>query len=286
MLGKLLKYDMKALWRVWWIILAAVPSIALSVGLVLRMITRIPEDSDFYIFVILGMLFLYLAYFLYVGTNILNTILIYWRFYKNFYTDEGYLTFTLPVSRRTHLLAKTLNAVIWHTLYGTVSAVSFVLLLLLAPSEGINGVVSVSFGAFGDLVEIFGEIWNAIGAWTLVYAFLLLLFLELCTIFSICLIQFCITVGSILVKKAKLIVGVAIYYGVYSVLSTAITILVVCSAIPFAFGIVELAESFTPLQIHAIVILVCLIACAIVAAMSGVIYCMTLNKLERKLNLS
>ena len=40
-------------------------------------------------------------------------IFVFIRYYKNFFTDEGYLTFTLPVKRSTLLNAKTVNAMIW-----------------------------------------------------------------------------------------------------------------------------------------------------------------------------
>lgn len=43
------------------------------------------------------------------GTYLLTGI----RFYKNMFTDEGYLTKTLPVTNGTHLLSKTIAGSIW-----------------------------------------------------------------------------------------------------------------------------------------------------------------------------
>ena len=44
-----------------------------------------------------------------------TAIIIAVRFYKNTYSDEGYLTHTLPVKRGTLLLAKVIAGTIWRT---------------------------------------------------------------------------------------------------------------------------------------------------------------------------
>jgi len=44
---------------------------------------------------------------------IATTLFILIRFYKNYYTDEGYLMFTLPVSSKSLILSKLFSALIW-----------------------------------------------------------------------------------------------------------------------------------------------------------------------------
>ena len=40
-----------------------------------------------------------------IASAVVTELLVFVRFYKNFFTDEGYLTFTLPVSRKDLLLS-------------------------------------------------------------------------------------------------------------------------------------------------------------------------------------
>ncbi len=59
------------------------------------------------------------------------------RFYRNFYTDEGYLMHTLPVKKWQLITAKGLVAVIWQfiTILATCLAVILVVLLISISSE-------------------------------------------------------------------------------------------------------------------------------------------------------
>ena len=94
---------------------------------------------------------------------ILTMVLIYVRFYKNLYTDEGYLTFTLPVSRKQILLSKTLNAFIWYILHGLLVAVALFLFILFAiPPEG-NALINTEL--FKGIGGLFSELWSICGAW-------------------------------------------------------------------------------------------------------------------------
>lgn len=48
-----------------------------------------------------------------LAVTVLTGVLMVYRFYKNFMTDEGYLMFTLPVSTAELLWAKLLVALVW-----------------------------------------------------------------------------------------------------------------------------------------------------------------------------
>ena len=60
------------------------------------------------------------------------------RFYKNFFTDEGYLMFTLPVKTSDLILSKTLVAVIWRL-------ISFLFIIL-----SVFGIASVGVSYLSD----------------------------------------------------------------------------------------------------------------------------------------
>ena len=117
MFKKLLKYDMKATWRVWWILIPSLFGLSTLFALSLRIITETAEQENPHVFTILlsllSMLFMSIAYIGFFGSIVMTEVLVFVRFYKNLFTDEGYLTFTLPVSRPTILLSKTVNAPNW-----------------------------------------------------------------------------------------------------------------------------------------------------------------------------
>lgn len=286
MFRKLLKYDMAAVFRVWWLLLVILPVLSITLGFSLLLLSGIPDNSDLAFLDVFAMLGIYLAYFVFVGATILTEVLIFWRFYKHFYTDEGYLTFTLPVKRSTLFLSKTVNAAIWNVLLFALSILSVGLVGILLPTECENSfVASLSMTLRQLFLSSFTQAWEAIGAWTLVYLLLALLLLFLMTLFSITLMHLCITVGSILVNKGKLFLSIGIYYGVNSVISTVLTFTALFTLTPMIIAFDEFAADFSPLRLHASISLMLLIACAIVAGLVGIVYCMTLNKIEQKLNL-
>ena len=114
MLKKLSKYDLRSV-RKLWIIFALISVCASVIGsFTLKVILY--DEFNHPLISILGLLGTYAAFMAILIFPIVMFILVFLRFYKNFYTDEGYLTFTLPVKRGTLLMSKTLNAMIWTVL--------------------------------------------------------------------------------------------------------------------------------------------------------------------------
>lgn len=52
------------------------------------------------------------------------------RYNKNFFTDEGYLTFTLPIKVSTLFLTKVVNTVIWYVVYAFVTVISVIIMFI------------------------------------------------------------------------------------------------------------------------------------------------------------
>ncbi len=110
MLKKLFKYEWKATSRSLMVIHAIV--------LIFAVITRIffavsggLEGSS----VIAG-LFLFLSVMVICTAAIFTVIFIGFRFYKNVFTDQGYLTNTLPVTSQQIIISKGLVGLIWEVL--------------------------------------------------------------------------------------------------------------------------------------------------------------------------
>lgn len=109
MLGKLIKYDMKALNRFLIIIHAFLLLAALFIRFFITNRIHFTGEEDS----VLLILTYILAFMLIVGASFATQIIIAVRFYKNLFSDEGYLTNTLPVTRGQHLLSKTIAGTIW-----------------------------------------------------------------------------------------------------------------------------------------------------------------------------
>lgn len=146
MLGKLIKHEWKAVAKLLLVIHIALLAMAV-IGKLLLSIKPLQEVSALW-----GMLLL-----VYVVSNIAvgigTHIFLAARFYKNMYTDEGYLSFTLPVKPWEHLLSKLLVAVAW-VLIDFVVIVGSV--LILSGHQGMTGEIKIAVSGLGESFTIMG----------------------------------------------------------------------------------------------------------------------------------
>lgn len=113
MLGKLIKYDLKSTSR----ILVIIHVFLILSALFMRFLItgRVEEDlfmasggSDVF-YTLLVMVYTLVI----IGASSATCMVVAIRFYRHLFSDEGYLTNTLPVKRSTHLLAKTISGSLW-----------------------------------------------------------------------------------------------------------------------------------------------------------------------------
>lgn len=134
MLGKLIKYDFKALSR-YLILIHGMLLITAVLGrfLFIGRLVQEPNSglSEFGMAIMtIGML-IYVILFM---TAVFGTMLmIAIHFYKNLYSDEGYLTHTLPVSRGQLLMSKTISGSIWMLIDIALVVLSVLILVLYKP---------------------------------------------------------------------------------------------------------------------------------------------------------
>lgn len=121
MLGKLLKYDMKALSKV--LIPVHIAAIAAGLGAAACFFGAYTLDASYDLFstssgfgasmlVMLGLTGAFCIFALFMASAATLFTIVY-RFYKNLFTDEGYLTLTLPVGANQHVASKVIAAMIW-----------------------------------------------------------------------------------------------------------------------------------------------------------------------------
>lgn len=213
MFAKLLKYEWKASAGLLGILSGAALSIGLLGGVALRYLFSVAnsesEDPAVNIvilpltFMLLFMMLALVAYMFAVQIILLS------RFYKSRFTDEGYLTFTLPVSATQSYLSALSNILIWNVISGLVMFVSMMMLVLIGMT-GVPGMssdqITGNFGLlFEELTAIEGYLEYQMLSWVLgVVSF----------VAQPVIIMACITLGAVLAKKHKVLAAIGIYYGV------------------------------------------------------------------------
>lgn len=148
MLGKLMKYEIKSCGRIFFpfYIVALLFSILGTI-----FINFDNYEHDFSIVYIVG---LFTAFALFVAAIVLTIILIVQRFNKSLLEDEGYLMFTLPVSKKTLVMSKFLTALLFITLTAIVSTICILLF-------------SIMFGyKISDIIDI-GTVLNGVVSFVL-----------------------------------------------------------------------------------------------------------------------
>lgn len=218
---RLLKYDLKNIFKMWWIAaIALAGTTALGAISLYNIDTFGLSGSGDFSFLsdfssLIGLWLWLVSVFAFI---ILSFILVCLRYYKNFFSDEGYLTFTLPV-KRTQLFGAKLIA----------SFVTITASLLLV-TVSISTVVAVgmwisSSGNPLDVLRFFGELFTSswehyeLGSNTaasVVLSIFTLVVILAAVLSEILLMLFCMTAGGVIAKRAKFIVGLAIFYGAQS----------------------------------------------------------------------
>lgn len=272
MLRKLLKYDLKAVLKLWWIPALAAILLAL-VGAGCMRITTSDRPINSMIVFVAGMTELVVQLGI-MAFGLIASIITYGRFYKNFFTDEGYLTFTLPVTRGQLLTSKLVTQVLVSFLTGLVTYLS----MFLMESLGTAG--------FFDMFKETGEAESSggpSGGWILLYLVELLLILGVGSLFSVLFTDCCITFGSIIAKKAKLVTSIGIYFGANWLFSGIAWTFVV-------FGLVSLGLWLTGvrLEAHILYLFIGIILFCVFAMLSllcSLLYTLMYWMLDRKLNL-
>jgi len=145
-------------------------------------------------------------------------ILAIMRYYKNLFTAEGYLSFTLPVTETQHIFVKTATALLFEIASIVLCVLSFVILSL-----GELGAEVAK--AIGYLLKLyFGKLGTHGGFY--IAEFLLLLFVS--SVLMLFVFYSCITIGQ-LAKKNRVAASVGVYFGFYlieQIIGTVIVIIV------------------------------------------------------------
>ncbi|MBQ7090157.1 MAG: hypothetical protein IJN82_03485 [Clostridia bacterium] len=271
MLSKLLKYDFKALFKYWWI--AAVSSLGLSIlgGCGLMLMNAEMELPQVVSMTVISALMLVVLSF--PVFTVLSLVLVMVRFCKNFYSDEGYLTFTLPVKRAQLLNSKLISGSLLTLI--TYLALGINLFILLFCGVGASDL----FEAVGKL---FMNISRAMEGYCVAFWLELILLFLAWTVFSLLLPFCCVSLAAMMTQKARIITAIGLYYGANTVISFVMQLF-------FFFGLSSLMGWLYAMpdgMIQPTVVLILLGAIRFVVAVSAVLYLIQYWMLDRKLNLT
>ena len=287
MCKKLLKYDFAYVFKIWLALSISVVGMAIVTSLIIRSAIFINTQNGASMASTLSVLAAVFMSFgmimIWVGILIVTPLMCYIRYYKNFFSDEGYLTFTLPVRRRDLYLAKVANTFIFQAANVVVSLLAVsILMLLIPPAEEGQLINPVVFRYIGQGIR---WLWSSMGGWLLMYGVLLIAFMAIRSLYNIGMIQLCITVGATVAKKHKVLAGVGIYFGSGFAMSTISQVVNIFTG-GAMIGFVAIVAERPDVLRHPIVILTIFVILLMMLTAATVLHLITLNLIERKLNLA
>jgi hypothetical protein len=209
------------------------------------------------------------VFLLLVVINIAVYVMIVYRFYVSFFTDEGYLTFTLPLTVDCHLMIKLVSMLLWNVL---TLIVTFIGCLIIFGGVSV-GYTDAMKGIMPEIKYVFEMMWESfkmgfggaqIWLWiiSLIFAVALQSFL----------LYFSIALGCMIFKKNRLLGAILSIFcidGIYSFISSF------GSSLLMTFGLIS-QTAFAIASVIGIVLSI--------VVMIG-LYCAMKYILERKLNL-
>ena len=284
MLRKTLKYDLNAVYKIWLILTVTVLAISFVGGLSLRDIIVSSGEEQFDAFILFSTFGLIVTVFSIAAYILIVELLVLYRYYQNFFTDEAYLTFTLPVKRRTLFNSKLINAFIWSVANIAVVTAAVLIIMAFAPLNE-DGTGSLLLFIFDSLFKTIGQIFELFDAWAYLYTLEALLIALFSTVFSTLLIYACITLGCTMVKKYKLLMAILVYYMVNMAISIMSYVGSIVMSIVTTMSI-QILDTYSEGQIKVIVFFALMAIAAFYLVLCVVAYKFSLSRIEKNLNLA
>lgn len=278
MLGKLLKYDIKALWKMMLPLILSALGISVVGTVALRILVEMSNSSFQYnpfsglFLTSLGML-VFVTVMGLIAFGVISTVFILYRYYKNLFTDEGYLTFTLPVTPNEILLSKTINGILWSAVSAVVIFVCAAMMIVLGSGGGWKTV-------FDEIMGFLQYTLQFMGLNSLLVAVETILTMIFSLIYSILVCYLSITIGSTVARRHKVLASIGVFFGIQFGLSTVTSLIHLVPSIYISSASIEVSSSTWTVQLTTVINLVIQAAVAV----GAYLICHTI--LKRRLNLS
>ncbi len=161
MLGKLIKHEWKSTYKVGCIMLFATLVITFFGWMAFQSpMWQNMESSRYRASILDALSIVTIIMYAFMLVGVMYGILIYLgvHFYRTMYTDQGYLTHTLPVTKHQLLGSKILVSGLWMMFISLAIFLSVVIL--------ISSLITAVMPAGYSLMEAWGEIFGALGEWS------------------------------------------------------------------------------------------------------------------------
>lgn len=210
MLGKVVKNEFKATWKLFILMYAAL--LALSV------VTRVSlefkfENKIFEFFqILLTIVYVVLAF----GILAITGIMALWRYYTNMHKDQGYLTHTLPVKEWKNIFSKTFVFTVWTIVSFLVSIISVAIFLI--------GIID-----YGDVIEVVSDIFENLFNYPklILLAVLFIILMIVQVVLNLLAMYSSISVGQSLFKKHKIFGAILAYFVMNYAISTLLNFMMI-----------------------------------------------------------
>lgn len=232
MFAKLLKHEWKATAGLLGILSAACIGCGLLGGGAIRYLTWAEEAgprTDDTLLTVLSALVCATAVIVIAACSIVMLLLLVNRFYKSRFTDEGYLTFTLPVNGHQILLTSVITSVVEMIAICLVVLVSVLLMAFI----GVSGVEGFWEEFPVAAARFFQTLREEIGFRAVGYVLLGILVMLSGLVGESCIIMLSVSLGALVAKKHKILLALLFYYLIHM----AISIVSVSGLASLSFGV-------------------------------------------------
>ncbi len=278
MLGKLTKYEFKATARVFLPFYLAVFGVTLINKCFLLINDKIePEGIIGVLLGVISTLMTVVSVVMIAATLFLTFFMILQRFYKNLFTDEGYLMHTLPVKAGHHIFAKLITSSVWTVVSALV--VILAIFLLLVNVESVGRLIESIFASLPVFISEFESTMGINFYWALAFFIVMAVITLPC---GILIYYLSITLGSVLMPKHKIGGAFLGYLIIYTATQTISGGLLVAGLVIFGRDLTVLSSPVPPEGF----IYFCLGLSTLLSLIMGVIsYLMSAHIMQKKLNL-
>ena len=208
MVKKLFKYEIKSYLRVW----IPVQAVLLGIALIGRFIQFFESDTTVYDIISGSSVFMFVITSLAsIGITLALGVI---RFYKNLFTGEGYLTFTLPVTPTHHIITKTVTA----GLFQVASVIMVIISVCIITSGEMLKEIIKAFVYLLNLVRPY------VGANLVLYIIEFIILMVISGFAMYMHYYTCISLGQ-LFRKNRILAAVGVYFGFYFISQILSTVL-------------------------------------------------------------
>lgn len=248
MLGKLLKHEWKAVWKIPVLLIGILMAAAVMAGMTFHLPIW---DSEWVGLPLSGVMLLLTFYVAIIAVSLGITIYLAVRYYKNMFTDEGYLTNTLPVTSHQLLLSKAITMAAWNLITALAIAASiavFVGMIVLAFIEPGDGRTIAE--AFVEAMDT--EFWDSpymqeFGSFCVSMA---VMFLASAISGTMVMIA-SITIGQ-MVRRHRILGAIGAYFGINTIIQIISTVII----FPFMIYNFDNARIETPFPLMSVMYLI------------------------------